>query len=239
MNNQTLSKSLPRTDIDLSRIAARDRYKLLISTVVPRPIALVTSVNAEGRINAAPFSFFTAVGSDPPMVVLGIGDRSPGVPKDTAQNIRATREFAVNLVDEAIAAQMNVCAIDFPAEINELEEAGLTCARATEIRPPLIAESPVSFECREHATIEVGRNRIVLGEVLRMHIRDDLLDAEQVHVKTEDMHLVGRMQGGGWYTKTGDAFLIPRITLEQWKSRSGDASRNQKTSPAKGNGALP
>src|SRR5690606_21973205 len=129
-----------------------------------------------------------------------------GVPKDTALNIRATREFVVNLVDEAMAEQMNICAIDFPAGTNELEQARLTCVPSERVRPPRIAESPVSFACREHATLEIGRNRIVLGEVLGMHVRDELLDAEDMHVRAEAMHLIGRMQGGGWYLKTSDIF---------------------------------
>jgi flavin reductase (DIM6/NTAB) family NADH-FMN oxidoreductase RutF len=209
---------MPHMDLDLRQLAARDRYKLLVSTVVPRPIALVTSIGLEGDVNAAPFSFFNAVGSDPPMVVLGIGDRSPGVPKDTARNIRSTQQFVVNLVDEAMAEQMNICAIDFPAGVSELEHAGLACAPATDVRPPLIARAPVSFECREVSTIEMGRNRIILGEVLRLHIRDGLLDVERLHVRTEQMHLVGRMHGAGWYTHTNEVFQIPRLTFEEWKS---------------------
>ena len=101
-------------------------------------------------------SAFSTRWSDPPMVVLGIGDRTPGVPKDTAQNIRATRQFVVNLVDEAMAEQMNVCAIDFPAGMSELQQAGLSCVLATEVRPPLVSQSPVNFECREMSTIEIG-----------------------------------------------------------------------------------
>jgi flavin reductase (DIM6/NTAB) family NADH-FMN oxidoreductase RutF len=207
-------------DLDLNKLAARDRYKLLVSVVVPRPIALVTSLDLEGRVNAAPFSFFNAVGSDPPIVALGIGDRTPGVPKDTAQNIRRTQQFVVNLVDETIAEQMRICAIDFPAGVDELQEAGLTCAASAQVRPPRVRESPVNLECREHSTIAIGRNRIILGEVLHLHIRDELLDAERLHVHTHKMRLVGRMHGAGWYVKTNELFEIPRLTLEEWKSKS-------------------
>jgi flavin reductase (DIM6/NTAB) family NADH-FMN oxidoreductase RutF len=107
-------------DFDFDALPARDRYALLTAVVVPRPIAFVTTVDAAGRINAAPFSFFNAMGSDPPVVVLGIGDREPGVPKDTAANIRASRQFVVNVVVESIAEQMNLCATDFPAGMDEL-----------------------------------------------------------------------------------------------------------------------
>ena len=136
---------------DLGAIPTSDAYKLLVSTVVPRPIALATTVDRAGRINAAPFSFFNAVSSVPPVVVLGI---SPGDPnstgdgyKDTERNIRETGEFVVNLVDEALAERMNICAVDFPSAIGELEEARLTPLASVGVRPPRIAESPVSFEC--------------------------------------------------------------------------------------------
>src|SRR4051794_12744338 len=127
---------------DLAAIPPTEGYKLLVSTVVPRPIALATTVNAAGQINAAPFSFFNAVSSNPPVVVLGI---SPGDPnlnpgfegyKDTERNIRATGEFVVNLVDEALAERMNVCAVDFPKEVGELNEAKLTAVASVGVKPP-------------------------------------------------------------------------------------------------------
>jgi flavin reductase (DIM6/NTAB) family NADH-FMN oxidoreductase RutF len=206
-------------DLDLRQLPPRDCYKLLVSTVVPRPIALVTTINPEGRVNAAPFSFFNAIGSDPPIVVLGIGDRVPGIPKDTARNIRATHEFVVNLVDEALGRQMNICAIDFPAEMNELHAADLPCVPSVDVRPPRVGSSPVSLECREVSTVELGRNRVILGQVLRLHIRDDLLDRERLYVRTDQMHLLGRMHGGGWYTCTNDFFEIPRVTFEEWRAK--------------------
>src|SRR4051812_15342930 len=135
---------------DLAAIPASDAYKLLVSTVVPRPIALATTVDADGRVNAAPFSFFNAVSSVPPVVVLGVspGDSAGDGYKDTERNIRDSGEFVVNLVDEAIAERMNVCAVDFPSAIGELDMAGLTPVASVGIRPPRIAESPVSFECK-------------------------------------------------------------------------------------------
>jgi flavin reductase (DIM6/NTAB) family NADH-FMN oxidoreductase RutF len=129
---------------DLAAIPASDAYKLLVSTVVPRPIALATTVDAAGRVNAAPFSFFNAVSSVPPVVVLGISPGDPGSGlgdgyKDTERNIRDTGEFVVNLVDEAIAERMNICAVDFPTQIGELEHADLTPLPSVGIRPPRIA----------------------------------------------------------------------------------------------------
>src|SRR3954471_3625621 len=115
-------------------------YKLLVSTVVPRPIAWVTTQDIDGTVNAAPFSFFNAVSGKPPVVAIGIGGRAPGDVKDTGGNIRRTGQFVVNLVNNALAEQMNVTAIDFPKEVNELEEAGLTTVPSLHVRPPRIAE---------------------------------------------------------------------------------------------------
>src|SRR6202047_734771 len=128
---------------DLAAIPQSDAYKLLVSTVVPRPIALATTVDREGRVNAAPFSFFNAVSSVPPVVVLGI---SPGDPnstgngyKDTERNIRDSGEFVVNLVDEALAERMNICAVDFPSAVGELEPAKLNAVPSVGVKPPRIA----------------------------------------------------------------------------------------------------
>ena len=135
---------------DLAAIPEREAYKLLVSTVVPRPIALATTIDAAGRVNAAPFSFFNAVSSRPPVVVLGIspGDGTDDGYKDTERNIRDSGEFVVNLVDEAIAERMNICAVDFPAGTGELNNAELTPLSSVGVRAPRIAQSPVSFECR-------------------------------------------------------------------------------------------
>src|SRR5947207_5041074 len=148
-------------DLDLRQLSARDRYKLLISTVVPRPIALATTVDAEGRVNAAPFSFFNAVSSVPPVVVLGIspGDANNELGdgyKDTERNIRDSGEFVVNLVDEALAERMNICAVDFPAGTGELNAAELTALPSVGVRAPRIAQSPVSFECRRVTGVSLG-----------------------------------------------------------------------------------
>lgn len=204
--------------IDFGTLSPRDRYKLLVSTVVPRPIALVTSLSADGQLNAAPFSFFNAMGSDPPLLAINIGDREPNVPKDTAQNIHQTREYVVNIVDEAMAEKMNICAVDFPHGMSEVTAAGFTTIPSVGVKPPRLAESPINFECREHSTLEIGRNRIVIGEVLHFHIRDDLIDREKLYVHTEQLHAIGRMHGAGWYARTTDLFQMPRISYEEWQN---------------------
>jgi flavin reductase (DIM6/NTAB) family NADH-FMN oxidoreductase RutF len=215
---------------DMAQLAPRDRYKLLVSTVVPRPIALVTSLNETGDVNAAPFSFFNVLGSDPPLLALGIGDRNRDTPKDSARNIRRSGEFVVHIVDENIAQSMNICAVDFPRETSEIAAAGLTTLDSTQVKVPRIAQSPVSFECREVQTLEIGRNRVVVGEVLHMHIRDDLIDAEKLYVHTEKLHAVGRMHGAGWYTHTSEIFQIPRMSYEEWLERGDEDTDKENAS---------
>jgi flavin reductase (DIM6/NTAB) family NADH-FMN oxidoreductase RutF len=206
---------------NLAELAADDAYKLLVSTVVPRPIALATTVDSTGRVNAAPFSFFNAVSSVPPVVVLGI---SPGVSggdgyKDTARNIRDTGEFVVNLVDEALGERMNICAVDFPRDIGELDIAALTPVASAELRSPRIAESPVSFECRRITGLSLGpRSVLEIGRVIHIHIRDDLVDPQCFYVATEKMRLIGRMHGRGWYARTSDLFLMERLSRADWES---------------------
>src|SRR5687768_10792267 len=152
--------------LEMQKVAERDEYKLLTGVVVPRPIELVTTLDGAGGVNAAPFRFFNAMGADPPVVVLGVGNRHREEPKDTAKYIRAGGEFVVNIVSEDIAEAMNVTSIDFPAGTDELKLAGLTGAPSHAVKPPRVAESPVNMECRELSTTEIGRNRIILGEVL-------------------------------------------------------------------------
>ena len=205
---------------DLAKMPAQDGYKLMISTVVPRPIALATTVDAKGRINAAPFSFFNAVSSDPPVVVLGInGTGAEGGYKDTENNIRETGEFVVNLVDEALAERMNICAVDFPAEIGELEVARLTAVPCAGVAAPRIAEAPVSFECKRITGLSLGGNSTLeVGRVIHIHIRDDLMDMEKLYVKTDKIGLVGRMHGRGWYARTSDLFQLDRMSVAEWQS---------------------
>jgi len=209
---------------DLAKISAQDAYKLLISTVVPRPIALATTIDKSGRVNAAPFSFFNAVSSRPPVVVLGISPGDPSSPdaadgyKDTERNIRDTGEFVVNLVDEEIAERMNVCAVDFPTQTSEIDIAGLRAVPSAGVRPPRIAEAPVSFECQRITGLSLGgQSTLEVGRVIHIHIRDGLVDPERFYVQTDKLRLVGRMHGRGWYARTTDLFEMDRITFAEWK----------------------
>jgi flavin reductase (DIM6/NTAB) family NADH-FMN oxidoreductase RutF len=206
---------------DFAELAASDRYKLLVSTITPRPIAWVVSQDSTGILNAAPFSFFNAFAGDPPVVGIGIGAHAPDQPKDTRANIRETKEFVVNLVSEENAEAMNVSAIAFPLGVNELTQAGLTTQSSLHVKPPRIAESPVSMECSLLQIVDLGEdNGLVLGRVLAMHVRDDaVLDPEKRLIDTPKLKLIGRMHGSGWYARTSDLFQMSRIRLGDWKMR--------------------
>jgi flavin reductase (DIM6/NTAB) family NADH-FMN oxidoreductase RutF len=197
-------------ELDLENEFADRAYQLLASLVTPRPIAFVTTLSADGKINAAPFSFFNLMGGDPPICAFAPGDRDNGTPKDTALNIRATHEFVVNLVDEKIAEAMNQCAASLPYGENELKRAGLTIAPSSLIKPPRIAEAPASFECAEWGTLQIGKNRVVIGLIKRLHLRDELFDAEKKRIHTDKLFLIGRMASPHWYCRTRDRFEMKR-----------------------------
>jgi len=205
---------------DLAELSAADRYKLLGGLIVPRPIALVTTRSADGRSNAAPFSFFNVFAEEPPLIVLGLGISPSGGAKDTTVNIRDTGEFVVNLVDEAIAEAMNLCAIDFPPEVDEIEVAGLALAPSDKVAPPRIAQAPVSLECRRYLTLQPARERyLVLGRVVMAHVRDRVLDPATLRVDRDAYAPIGRLFGGG-YVRTHDRFEIARLTYREWLERS-------------------
>ena len=196
---------------DFEELTARACYRLLVDTVVPRPIAFVTTVDREGRLNAAPFSFFNVMGHDPPLVVLGVEQRSDGRLKDTAANIRATREFVVNLVSEPLAHAMNVCSAQLPPEIDEVALTGLETASSEKIGVPRLVAAPASLECAEMMSIGLGEGRtLIVGTVVAMQIDDAFYDATEARVRTKEMRLIGRMHGSGWYTRTTDLLWLER-----------------------------
>jgi flavin reductase (DIM6/NTAB) family NADH-FMN oxidoreductase RutF len=199
-----------RMEIDLEGQFAERGYAILASLVTPRPIAFVTTISPDGKINAAPFSFFNLIGADPPILVIAPGDRNDGTPKDTARNIRLTHEFVVNLVDESIAEAMNKCAASLPYGENELVHAGLHTSDSAIVKPPRIAESPASLECKEWETLHIGDNRVVIGLIKYIHLRDELFDAEKKRVRTENLHVIGRMASPHWYCRTRDRFEMIR-----------------------------
>jgi flavin reductase (DIM6/NTAB) family NADH-FMN oxidoreductase RutF len=197
-------------ELDLENQYADRAYQILASLVTPRPIAFVTTISPDGKINAAPFSFFNLLGADPPILGICPGDRDDGTPKDTAHNIRLTREFVVNLVDEAIAEAMNKCSASLAYGENELVGAGLHSVGSTVVKPPRIMESPASLECKEWGTLQIGGNRVIVGLVKRLHVRDDLFDVKMERVKSEKLHVIGRMASPNWYCRTRDRFEMIR-----------------------------
>jgi flavin reductase (DIM6/NTAB) family NADH-FMN oxidoreductase RutF len=207
---------------DTETAKPREIYNLLIGLVAPRPIALITSMDEEGGLNAAPFSAYNYLCTDPPIVGIGVTDRPVGfVPKDTARNIRRTGEFVVNVVTEDIAHQMNICATDFPAEISELDIAKFTITPSSVVKVPRIAEAHAAMECREYTTMEIGRSRIILGRVVSIYIEDRYVDPNGPYVRADELHAIGRMNGLGNYVRTRDSFIsIPRIPYEEWKKNN-------------------
>ncbi len=198
-------------DFDFAALTPRERYKILIGTVVPRPIAWVTTVDAAGRANAAPFSFFNCLSADPAIVALGVEFRPDGAPKDTGRNIRESGVFTVNIVSDALLEAMNVTAVPFSAGVDELAHAGLEIAPGKAVASPRIALAPAALECRLHSFLEIGNSReIVLGEVVHAHIRADAVD-ERLHIDPLVIDAVGRMGGHG-YASTRDYFDLPTMT---------------------------
>ena len=209
---------------EMEKTPHRQIYNLLIGLVAPRPIAWVTSMDHDGTLNAAPFSAYNYLCTDPPIVAMGVTNRPDArfTPKDTARNIRRTSEFVVNVVTDDLLEKMNICATDFPAGVNELEMAGLTTAPSSVVKVPRIAEAHAALECREFTTMEIGRSRIILGRVVAMYVEDRFIVPEQngagPYIKADELHAVGRMNGLGNYARTRDAIVsVPRISYEEWQ----------------------
>ena len=190
------------------------RYKLMLATVLPRPIAWVTSQDSNGLINAAPFSFFNVFGTEPATVGIGVGRNSPTQPKDTCRNIRATEEFVVNLVPFSAAEKMRASSMPFPPHVSEVSAVGLATSPSERVGPPRITESPASFECKFMQEIRLGNFSLILGRIVMLHVRDEaMLDTDRLHIDAANMDLIGRMEGA-LYTRTRDKFE-PSVKLAQ------------------------
>jgi flavin reductase (DIM6/NTAB) family NADH-FMN oxidoreductase RutF len=202
--------------IDPATHSQADTYKLLTNVVVPRPIAWVTSLNQSGIVNLAPFSFFNAVGSNPPYVVVSIGLRDDGTQKDTALNIERRGEFVVNLVTEALLGSMNISAADFPPDESELTAAGLHTAPSTCVAVPLLAEAEVSLECRLFQSHALGENTLFIGEIAMFHVSDHLLGPR---LRISNFAPIGRLGSPSMYCRTADRFELPRISYAEWHAQ--------------------
>jgi flavin reductase (DIM6/NTAB) family NADH-FMN oxidoreductase RutF len=190
----------------------KDIYRLMIGAVVPRPIAFVSSEDKDGVRNLAPFSYFTACSTNPPVVCFCVAVRGGEKPqKDTLRNIRETGEFVVNIVTEEIVAPMNATSAEVAPDVDEFVLSGLTPVASELIRPARVAESPFQMECRLRQVVEVsplpGGGNLVLGEVVLFHIREDLL--EDGKIDPDKLRAVGRM-GGPTYVRTRDRFDLAR-----------------------------
>lgn len=198
--------------IDPGTISSDAAYYWLIATIVPRPIAWVSTINENGTANLAPFSFFTGVCGDPPMLAISVSSRDiegATVPKDTWRNVARTGEMVVSLVPEEHATAMNVTAAEAPYGMDEFDLAGLTKLPSERVSPPRVAESPVSMECRLDQIVEVGRtpNALIVAEVVLWHVRDELV--VDGHLDPQRLHTIARL-GASWYTRTHDLFEMKR-----------------------------
>lgn len=196
--------SIVPTDLD-----PRDAYRLLISVVVPRPIGWTSTIGEDGSLNLAPFSFFNAVGGNPPTVLISVGQRK-GNPKDTLRNVRETGEFVINIVNEELAAAMNETSGEWAYEVNEFDRAGVTPAPSIDVKPPRVAEAPIALECKVTQIVPVSETTytLILGRVQRFHIRSDLLRPNGA-VDAARLKPVGRLSGDE-YATIGHVFEMKR-----------------------------
>jgi flavin reductase (DIM6/NTAB) family NADH-FMN oxidoreductase RutF len=207
---------------DIDKMAAVDRYELLLGTVVPRPIALVTTISSDGATNAAPYSLFNVMGHDPAVAMISVLAHPDKRLKDTANNILATKEFVINLVSESAAEAMNVTCVDAPPGTNELELAKLQTSPSMKVKPPRVSESPVAYECRFLTSLSFGSNQaIIAGQIVHAYVDDRfVLDAARGLVDTPELKLIGAMHGARWYTKLSDRFAMDRPTWAEWVRQS-------------------
>ncbi|HEY9026560.1 MAG TPA: flavin reductase family protein [Burkholderiaceae bacterium] len=195
-------------DIDFGELTAYQRYKLMASLIVPRPIALVTTLGDSGVVNAAPFSMFNMVGEDPPLVMISVNrQNAQGRLKDTAANILRSGEFVVHLPDEAIAAQMHACGESLEPHVSEVAHTGLSLRPSRAVVVPTIAEAPVAFECVLHEQLVNDSRYVFFGRVLALHARDGLIDTERWRVRLQDYFPVARF-GASFYLRSRDRFAM-------------------------------
>lgn len=203
-------------EIELQKLKPQEVYQLMTRVVAPRPIALVSSLDRGGRGNLAPFSYFMMGGSNPPSCVICPVRNRRAAQKDTLNNVEQTGEYVINVCTREIAEQMNRCSYDYGPEVDELDVSGLTRAPAKLVRPPRVLESPIHLECRLHQLVRHGdgplSSNYLIGEILLVHVRDELLDAEG---RPDDgrIRFIGRL-GGDYYTEVSPAslFQMPRPT---------------------------
>ena len=208
---------MTHTRFDFADLTPKERYKLLTGSVIPRPIALTTTRGRDGRANAGPFSFFNVLTHDPAVVAIGVENYEDMRFKDTARNIRETEEFTIHICDSALVDQMEICAIKFGPDVDEMQEAGLETVPGLHVRSPRIVAAPAALECRRLMTLEVGPAReIILGRVEAVFVRSDLVDRDTMYIDQMGMDAVGRL-GGHLYARQRDQFEIVTRTVAEWE----------------------
>lgn len=198
--------------LDFATLGATEAYRWLTSTVTPRPIAWVATVSAAGVSNLAPFSFFQVICDEPPTLMVNVGLRPDGQPKDTVLNARANGQLVIHLVSAALAQSMNATSASLPHDVSEIEQVGIATVPGSRVAVPRLAQAPVAFEC-EVAEIkpypaEAPRQFLIFARVLLAHV-DDAVMADARHVDAAKLDLIGRL-GGAWYATTRDRFAMKR-----------------------------
>lgn len=191
---------------DLEKLGQSQRYKLLTALVIPRPIAWVSTLNSQDRVNLAPYSFFNVMGNQPPIVAFGPGFRRDGSNKDTPANIARTGEFVINMVDRHLAAAMHQSAAPLAPDQSEAELLGLELTPSHSMQTPGVCGAKVRLECTHQQTLKILDNQVVFGIVRHLYVADDVLDADTLHVEPQAFLAVGRLQGPGWYSTSADQF---------------------------------
>jgi flavin reductase (DIM6/NTAB) family NADH-FMN oxidoreductase RutF len=208
--------------VNAAQLSHRDLYNIILSSVVPRPIAWVSTLDGSGQPNLAPFSFFNCVCVDPPLLAFAPGLRAPkdpslihGEPKDTLRNVRETKEFVISVVTYDLRERMNLTSGEYDRSINEFELARVTPAASQLVRPPRVAESPVSFECKLYQILDFSAaltsRSLVIGEVVAIHLDD--AHVREGRIDRDSLHMIGRM-GGTQYVRTTDRFEMVRPKVE-------------------------
>lgn len=203
--------------IDFEEMDTRDLHHLLMSSIVPRPIAWVSTVSGDEVFNLAPFSAYCVMSVKPAIVGFAVAMTRDGKKKDTLINIEATKEFVINVVDEALAEAMNITAAPYPSEVDEFKKADMTPVMADLVKVPMVSESPIKMECRLHQILEFGEapttNKFIVGEILRVHVKDEMFIDDDIQIAK--LKAIGRLGGkrGDQYCRTTDSFEMPRPKL--------------------------
>lgn len=198
-------------EFDVKDMTESQIYKLMVSCIVPRPIAWVSTVSKDGIYNIAPFSFFNGITSEPPLVMISIGKKDSGSKKDTWKNIDEVGDFVINIVTYELVEKMNITATAFEEEVDEFKEANLTPVPSSVVKSPRIKESPINIECKKHMIIDIADMGVIIGEIVKFHI-DDSLIGDKGYVDNRKMKIVGRMGGADYcFVDKDNIFTLKRL----------------------------